>query len=79
MQTYKDWLKVYFSKISDLPENVEKENYFEVGIIDSVEVIFLIEAMEKKFGIKFTEKHFQDRRFSTIEGLSEIIAELKGE
>lgn len=48
-------------------------NYFEVGWIDSLGVIELICAIEEYYGINFTEQHFQDRRFSTVGGLSEII------
>lgn len=50
-------------------------NFFDEGVIDSFDVIELIESIETHFGIRFTETDFQDRRFVTIAGLSEIIGE----
>ena len=78
MQPYIDWLKEYFARKSDLPENIEQLNYFNAGIIDSFGVIELIESIEQEFKIRFSEDHFQDRRFPTISGLAEIIQELNG-
>jgi len=77
MQSTVDWLKNWFSQKSKLPENIETKNYFEVGLIDSFAVIELIESVESEFHITFQESNFQDRRFSTIQGLAEIIEELK--
>ena len=51
-------------------------NYFDVGLIDSLGVIELIGAVEEHFGIHFSQEHFQDRRFSTIGGLSDVTREL---
>jgi len=73
------WLKDYFSAKCELPANVEEANYFEIGLINSLGVIELIEAVEAYFEIKFNATHFQERRFSTMKGLSEIIHELKKE
>ena len=53
-------------------------NFFAEGIIDSFAVIELIECIEAHFGIRFAETDFQDRRFVTITGLSEIIGEKTG-
>lgn len=72
-----DWLKRWFSEKRSLPENIEVENYFEAGLIDSFGVIELIEAVEKEFNIRFQESNFQDRRFATIQGLAQIIQELQ--
>ena len=79
MEKYIEWLKGYFSKKNELPENVEEINYFEAGLIDSLDAIELIEAIEDKFDIRFNENDFQDRRFAFIKGLAEIINEIKGE
>jgi len=62
-----------------LPTNVEEKNYFEAGLIDSLGVIELIESIETEFNLKFTEENFQDRRFSTINGLAAIIQQIKQE
>ena len=74
------WLKIWFSQRSErteLPKGIETKNYFEVGLIDSFGIIELIEAIESEFNINFKEDNFQDRRFSTIQGLAKIIEELK--
>jgi len=73
------WLKQYFSVKAELPEAVEEANYFEVGLINSLGIIELIEAIESQFEIKFNAMHFQERRFSTINGLAEIVDEIKKE
>jgi acyl carrier protein len=53
-------------------------NYFEKGLIDSLGVIELVAEIETKYKIRFTDRHFQDRRFATVEGLAAIVAELVG-
>ena len=72
-----DWLINYFSKKGVIPDNIETVNYFEAGLIDSLGVVILIEEVELEFNIKFNEDHFQDRRFTTLKGLSDIINNLK--
>jgi acyl carrier protein len=82
MEKYISWLKQWFinqSNLSDFPDNSENRNYFEMGLIDSFNVIELIESIETEFQIKFDQNHFQDRRFSTIKGLAEIMNEIKQE
>lgn len=78
MQQYTDWLKTYFS-CESLSSDIEEMNYFQAGLIDSFGVIELIESIESEFNIKLTELNFQERRFSTIKGLAEIIHEIKQE
>jgi len=74
------WLLNWFKQNSSIPVNLTEEqlqvNYFEAGLIDSLGVINLIVGIEEHFDIRFNERHFQDRRFATIGGLSEIIQEL---
>lgn len=77
MQQYIDWLKTYFSNSAPLPSDIDEANYFHAGLIDSLGIIDLIEAIESEFNINLTETHFQERRFSTIKGLAEIINEIK--
>ena len=76
-QKYVQWLKDYFAAKTQLPNDVEEVNYFEVGLINSLGIIELIESIESHFDIKFDAMHFQERRFSTIKGLAEIIDGLK--
>jgi D-alanine--poly(phosphoribitol) ligase subunit 2 len=76
----RDWLIPWFERRSSLKgtslEDKLLTDYFEAALIDSFGVIELITAIEGEFHIKFTENHFQDRRFSTISGLEAIIIEL---
>lgn len=74
-----DWFRARGSLPDGIPEELTNTNYFEANLVDSFGVIELILDAESYFGIRFVETHFQERRFSTILGLSEVIAELKGE
>ena len=58
----------YFFPDGNFPNGIEEVNYFDAGLINSLGIIDLIERIES---------HFQERRFSTIKGLSEIIHELQ--
>jgi len=76
MPDTKKWLIDWFSKkdkFNPNDKNMLNANYFELDIIDSLEVIFMIEAIEKEFGISFTQDDFQNRQFATVLGLSAII------
>ena len=82
METTLSWIIAWFEKRGKIPGITSAEkagsNYFNAGLIDSLGVIEMITAIETNFGIQFGDSHFQDRRFSTIGGLSEIIDELSG-
>lgn len=71
------WLEGWFAKRSPHITLKHSDNFFEREAIDSFGVIELIEDAEQYFNVKFTERDFQDRRFSTVGGLSEIIASKK--
>ena len=55
------------------------EDFFQLQALDSLEIIDLIDFMEKKFKIKFNNKDFQKHEFKSILGLSKIILEKKNE
>ena len=71
------WLIRWFEENSQTDKlNVKKkinENYFEKGWIDSLKFIDLITQIEEEFSIRFSNDEFQDRKFSTIEGLAKIV------
>jgi len=74
------WLRRWFrdrgaAAAGSAPAEID---YFEVQWIDSLAVIELIEAIEQKFSVRFSETNFTDRRFSTLSGLATIIGELRG-
>ena len=73
----KIWLIRWFEKNSlsneiNVKDNVN-QNYFENGWIDSLKFIDLVTQIEEEFSIRFSNDEFQDRKFSTIEGLARII------
>jgi len=81
MKNEKQWLVEWFRARGPLPESTEeaaRTYYFEKGLIDSMDIVDLVTEVEKEFEVRFSEQHFQDRRFATIGGLAEIIAELRG-
>jgi len=73
----KDWIINWFEENTDLnKEEIEKnisENYFAKGWIDSLKFISFITDIEGNFNIRFSNEEFQNRSFSTIEGMSKII------
>ena len=73
-----DWLSNWFAHKAESIILESDDNYFEKNAIDSFDVIILIEDIENQFDIKFSEIHFQDRRFVTMVGLAMIIEELRG-
>jgi D-alanine--poly(phosphoribitol) ligase subunit 2 len=76
-----EWLLDWFAKRGQVPGATREEqlavNYFQAGLIDSFGVIELIADVESQFCIRFTEHHFQDRRFPTIGGLAMLVNELR--
>ena len=71
----KTWLAEWFKENTDLEEGEigVHDNYFEKGWIDSFQFISFITDIEEKFDVHFSNDEFQNRDFSTIDGLSEII------
>lgn len=50
-------------------------NYFDAGLLTSLEVIEFVSEIEDRFGMQFSEQDFQDPRFVTLTGLAELIAD----
>jgi acyl carrier protein len=75
-----NWLLDWFGKRTNVlgsnREQIIQMNYFDAKLIDSLQVMELIAELEEHFSIQFTEDHFQERRFATIKGLSQIVCEL---
>jgi len=73
----KDWIIDWFSKNSNLEksqiEQNTNENYLLKGWIDSLKFIQLITQIEEAFNITFSNDEFQQREFSTIQGITQII------
>lgn len=73
------WLVGWFArKRSVAPAHVAGEvDYFEAGWIDSLGIVELVADIEDHFGLRFDERHFQDRRFATVSGLASIVREIR--
>ena len=70
-----NWTKQWFSEIVE--QDVDSDlNLFDSGIIDSFQLIMLIEDIEQLIDKKFTEQLMQDERLGTIRGIAKIIEEL---
>jgi acyl carrier protein len=50
-------------------------NYFDAGLLTSLEVIEFVSEIEDRFGVQFSEQDFQDPRFVTVAGLADLIAD----
>ncbi len=70
------WLCDWFlsrRKFKGAPSHLPATNYFEAGLLTSLEVIEFVSEIENEFGVQFSEQDFQDPRFGTIAGLAELI------
>tara|TARA_B100001996_G_C18503982_1_gene532582 strand:+ start:15 stop:263 length:249 start_codon:yes stop_codon:yes gene_type:complete len=54
-------------------ENLKK-NYFQEGLMDSFQLMVLISNLEKHYNIKFTNNEFENNKFFTILGISNIVS-----
>ena len=76
------WLIDWFKANNNFDHSIDIEktsdiNIFESGLIDSLGIMNLIDEIESTYDIELNHNHFEQRRFSTIKGLSEIIDEEK--
>lgn len=75
-----EWLIGWFQNRGASAELLKKDptaNYLELGLIDSMGLMELITAIEEKFQVRLNENHFQDPRFLTLQGLSDIVLSLR--
>lgn len=83
MKEIKEWVISWFEKNTivkkDEVKNVLDENYFERGWMDSLKFIEFITDIEDTFKIQFSNDEFQNRMFSTIDGLCKIIESKKND
>jgi acyl carrier protein len=78
MNDYEQWIIDWFALQTPHITLLPNENYFAVGVIDSLGIIELIEEMEKVFSVRFSQDDFQDKRFTFVSGLAEMITEKRG-
>lgn len=75
MHDYQTWLINWFARHAPHITLSPKDNFFSAGTIDSLGVIELIEEMEQTFSVRFSQDDFQDQRFSSVDGLVEMLKE----
>jgi acyl carrier protein len=69
-----DWFEKHTSTKKKELLKYSQENYFEKGWLDSFTFISFIMDLEQKFTVRFANDEFQNRDFSTINGLSKIVS-----
>lgn len=73
----KKWLIHWLSENSIVTQNeIEKnldKNYLDIGWIDSLKFVSFVTDIESYFKINFSNNEFQNKDFSTINGLAKII------
>jgi len=74
-----EWIIEWFSKNSNVELNTIKDNlqedYLAKCWIDSLKFVEFISDIETEFKIQFSNMDFQDRSFSTVQGLIKAIEE----
>lgn len=82
-QDIQEWLVGWFAdhtgKTKDEILAHTAENYFDIGFIDSFGFVELIEDLEEKCGLRFSNDAFEDRDFAAIDGLVKIIRTMDGQ
>lgn len=68
-----DWMADNSGVSSEVISQDSEANFFEKEYIDSFAFIMLISQIEETFGVTFDNEQFEDRAFSTINGLAECI------
>ena len=67
----------------DVPENFalrENDAFFVLqALLEPRELTYVAYMLEAQFGIQFKKKEYDDPRFYTISGLSEVVAEMLSE
>ncbi len=58
---------------ADIAANLSA-NYFDLGWLDSLRLVQLVEDIEDEYEVEISNDQFQDRAFSSIEGLAGIIS-----
>ena len=76
-QEISSWLVEWFSargkSVGSTRESLQLD-YLQSGLLTSLEIVELVAAIEDHYGVQFSEADMQDARFSTIGGMSELVA-----
>jgi acyl carrier protein len=74
---YLIWLKKWFHNKTGYQIDTNNSDFFVSGILDSFKTLELIADIEKYLEIILSDENLNDERFSTLNGLSSILFEVK--
>jgi acyl carrier protein len=73
-------LEEFIREIAQIPDDdsefTRTVHLFDAGYVDSLGIVSLMEFIESSFGVGLIEEDLFDERFVTMDGMSEIIADL---
>lgn len=72
-----DWFKAHSSENEDVIIQSLKENYMEMGLIDSFGFVQMLSDIDDEFDVMFVNEDFLNPEFQNIEGLAKMINERK--
>ena len=49
------------------------EEYLDIGLIDSLQLIKMVTSLEKEFSIRFSHEELESKNFRTLKGVYSII------
>lgn len=75
-QDYAEWIIQWFKEKTDIANHDLETNFFNSGLLNSFKTLELIMNIESSLKISMPDSALTDKRFSTVNGLSEILAEL---
>jgi D-alanine--poly(phosphoribitol) ligase subunit 2 len=70
-----DWFQSRAKTAKQAGQSLLNVDYFEAGWLTSMEVVEFITETERTFGMQFSDDDMHDPRFTTINGLTELILE----
>ncbi|MGD2117439.1 MAG: acyl carrier protein [Chromatiales bacterium] len=68
-----DWIVNWFMHRNPGAQIDSAVDYYEKRLIDSFGIIELIDALEEKFAIRFSDQDFKQPQFRTINGLCALV------
>ena len=73
INTIIEWFCSKTGTEAEIITNNSSKNYFEEKWLDSLTFLEFVVFLENRFNVHFSNDEFQDKKFATIDGLTEII------
>lgn len=74
---YAEWIIQWFKEKSDITSHDPDANFFNTGLLNSFKTLELIMDIESTLKIAMPDSALTDSRFSSINGLADILSELR--